>query len=198
HGADRLALTALLTDLGRQVDDRPQCLQRHLRIELAQFAWVQAFEVLAQVNDTDTVHLFVIGVGADVDAVVEDDDIGAGCQPLGPRWWRRASSRHRLIRSCLGVGPGSMSTTKRRGFWRALSHTPGFWLATTIVPSPRGSRASPQSRSLSGNKRIASAGKAATRWRAARNSDVACLGSAMRVHSAGLGLLGCSVRTLLS
>ena len=109
HGADRLAFAALAADLGGQVDHGAQRLQRHLRVELAQVLGAQPFEVLAQVNDAQAVDLLGLARPR------------RRCRCRGRRRatpvcsfsLATASSSARLMRSWVGVGPGSMSSTVR-------------------------------------------------------------------------------------
>ena len=76
HGADRMALASLPADLHGQIDDRPQRLQRHLRIELAQVLGAEAFQMFAEMDDAEAVDGFGL-VLADVDAVVQGDHVGS-------------------------------------------------------------------------------------------------------------------------
>ncbi len=75
HGADGVPLPALAADLQGQIDDGAQRLQRHLRVEAAQVLTGQPFEVLAEMDDAEAVHGLMRPL-TDLDAVVDDDDVG--------------------------------------------------------------------------------------------------------------------------
>ena len=115
HGADRLALAAFPADLGGQVHDGPQRFQRHLRVELAQVLGAEPFQVLAQMDDAQAVDR-LLRCHRRLDAVVEGDDVG----PVRSFSLATASSRARLMRSWVGVGPASMSRTVRFGIFLEL------------------------------------------------------------------------------
>jgi hypothetical protein len=80
-GADRLPLATLAADLGGQVDDRPQHVQRGRVAEHAQVLRGHPLQVLAQVDDAEAIHRLG-GVLQGGDAVVEGDDVRPGLELL--------------------------------------------------------------------------------------------------------------------
>src|SRR5207248_7195073 len=76
-----LALAPLPADLGRQVDDRPQHLQRDLSFQFAEVAGGQLLQVFAEVDDAEAVdRLGAVRLGGD--AVIQQYDVSAGLETL--------------------------------------------------------------------------------------------------------------------
>src|SRR5947209_224442 len=73
--------TALVALLMAEADDGAEGVQRHVRLEAAEVARGELLEVLAEVDDAEGVDRLG-GVGGDLDAVVEHDDVGAVAELL--------------------------------------------------------------------------------------------------------------------
>jgi hypothetical protein len=74
----------------------PQRLQRHLSVEPAQVLGRQPLQVFPQMDHAQAID--VLGpVGADLDAVVEGDDVGAAVQLVGADRFQQ-SEAHALLR----------------------------------------------------------------------------------------------------
>src|SRR5262249_52416435 len=96
HGTDRVPFAPLPSDLRGQLDDGPPRLQRHLRVEPAQVLRTQPLQVFPQVNDTETVYGFGVLL-ADLDAVVQSDDVRALVQLVGADGFEQGQA-HPLLR----------------------------------------------------------------------------------------------------
>ncbi len=97
-----MAFTALAADLQRQIDDGPQRLQRHVRVEAPQVLAGQSFEVLAEVDEADAVGGLVRPL-ADLDAVVDHDDVGALMELVAANGFEQGEAHSLLGRRRAGV-----------------------------------------------------------------------------------------------